>query len=413
LRVETENPPSTGTRAAIAVFLAAVTVVATLSVLSNRMRPRWDSVYYLDMATSGLAGNHHLVAPFAYRPIAPLTIGAIARTLHMDPVTTFRAGAHVAALALLLVAYYFMRRFGASEFAAGLGTLAIALNFVMIRYPLFNGTMLDIYAYPFVLLGFWGVLRRRFYPVLLLCAVGLFLKEFMLLPLLAQAGVLVLETPRKRWLSLWLPLGLTGMVIAVCFIAPRAVIPVVDSFQDIDPHIPGSLRRLITHPLSWRRWFNIVYSYLAFWLPCALLMTRDRWQMVRRRLAPYSRAIGCFAVFHLLLVLYGGTNIFVFTSYSLPVELLVLVVLLDQGAPQLWELILVFAVLVIFNRIGAHIPVFEEGWDNHLDFYGGYSSEIRLRSVLRFAEVLAYVGAFQILRRALAARLGPRVRLVQ
>ena len=402
-------------RALLSVFLAAVSLVAALSVLTNRMPARWDVVYYLDMATNGLAGNHRLATPFAYRPVVPLTIFAISHALHTDPETTFHAATHVVAVILLVLAFCWTRSFGGSELAAWCGMLALGLNFEIVRYPLFMGAMLDVYGYLFVLLAFWGVLRRRFYPVLLLCAAGLFLKEFMIVPLLAQAAVLLWETPRERWRSLWLPLGLTAFAIAFYVVLTRAAIPVVESLQHIDPHRPETLLFLITHPLSPKRWFNIVYSFLSFWLPCLLLMTRVRWQMVRQHLAPYGRAIGCFAFFQLLLVMYGGNNIHIFVGYSLPIELLVIAVLVDRGAPRVWELILVFAVLVVFNRVGAHIPTYEEGgWDDLTDFYGGYGIEIRLRSVFRFAEIWAYFGVFNLLRRlASRASWGPRAGLVQ
>ena len=391
--------PDRQTRVLLSVFLAAVSLVAALSALTNRMPARWDVAYYLDMARNGLAGNHRLATPFAYRPVVPLTIFAISRALHTDPETTFHAATHVIAVILLVLMFYWTRSFGGSERAAWCGMLALGLNFVVIRYHLFTGAMIDIYAFVIVLLAFWGVLRRRFYPVLLLCAAGLFLKEFMIVPLLAQAAVLVRETPRERWRSLLLPLGLSAFAIAFYVILTRATIHVVESFDHIDIHRPETLRFLITHPLSPKRWFNIVYSYLSFWLPCLLLMTRVRWQLVRKHLAPYGPAIWFFAFFQLLLLMYGGNNIFIFVGYSLPIELLVIAVLVDRGRPQRWELLLVFAVLVIFNRIGAHIPTYDEGdWEGLLDFYGGWGTEIRLRSLLRFVEICGYAGGFNLLR---------------
>src|SRR5450759_2565876 len=231
----TATAPAGGRKAKvfIALLLAAVSLVAALSVLTNRMPSRWDAWRYLDMASNGLVGNHHLATPFAYRPIVPLTIFAISRTLHSDPATTFHAATHVVAVILLVLAFYWTRSFGGSELAAWCGMLALGLNFEIVRYPLFMGAMLDVYGYLFVLLAFWGVLRRRFYPVLLLCAAGLFVKEFMIVPLLAQAGVLLWETPRQRWRSLWLPLGLTALAIAFYVVLTRAAIPVVESLQPV------------------------------------------------------------------------------------------------------------------------------------------------------------------------------------
>src|ERR1035441_5863810 len=105
-------------RVLLSVFLAAVSLVAALSVLTNRMVARWDAWYYLDMAKNGLAGSHRLAAPFAYRPVVPLTVGAIARMLHADPETTFHAATDVIAVILLVLAFYWTRSFGGSELAA-------------------------------------------------------------------------------------------------------------------------------------------------------------------------------------------------------------------------------------------------------------------------------------------------------
>ena len=405
--LETQNHPvrpagRSRTVVFLSVFLAAVALVAALSVLTNRMAARWDMWYYLDMATNGLRGNHHLATPFAFRPIVPLTIYAISHTLHTDPETTFHVATHIIAVVLLVLAFYWTRSFGASERAAWCGMLALGLNYVMVRYPLFTGTMIDIYAYVFTLIAAWFLFRRRFNVVLLLCAVGLFLKEFMVVPILTQAAVLLSETPRRRWLHLWLPLGLSALAIAFYVGFTRATIPVYESFDHIDPHHPETLKFFYTHPLNPKRWFNIIYSYLSLWLPCLLLMTRARWQMVREQLAPYGRMIAFFALFQLVLLMYGGNNLFIFVGYSLPILLLVMYALIDRGHPPAWELILVFVVLVIFNRIGAHIPTYDEGrWDDFNDFYGGFGVEVRLRSILRFVEIWAYFAAFQILRRVI------------
>src|ERR1035437_8619386 len=118
--------------------------------------------------------------------------------------------------------------------------------------------------------------------------------------------------------------------------------------------------------------------------------------------------------FRRTLTMYGGNDIYLFVGYTLPILLLVMAVLVDRGTPRPWELILVFAVLILFNRIGAHIPTYEEDGDGLLDFYGGYGTEVRLRSVLRFAEIWAYVGVFNLLRMVTSrTRPVPRAGLVQ
>jgi hypothetical protein len=400
-----ENRPFPPSRARqvgvfVSVLLVAVALVGALSVLTNRMPARWDEVFYIDMAKNGFSNNPRLTTPFAYRAAIPLVVGTVSRLLHTDPEATFHAAAHVAGVLILVLAYYWTRAFGGSELAGWCGVFALGLNYEVVRYPLFNGGMLDIYGYLFVLMATWGVLRKKFYPVLIFCAMGLFVKEFLIVPLLAQAAVLVVETPRERWRSLIVPLGLTGFAIAFYLVFTRTMIHVSDSLQHIDPQRPETLRYLLTHPISPLRWFNIIYSTLSFWLPVVLLMTRERWQVVRETLRPYRRIITAFALFQLLLIMYGGNNISIFVGYSLGIELLVLLTLVDRGHARAWELVLIFAILVVFNRIGAHIPTYEEGrWDDLLDFYGAFGTEIRARSVLRFFEIWAYVGAFYVIRR--------------
>src|SRR5260370_19238288 len=124
-KMESTHPPASQAKSFLAVLLAAVALVAALSLLTNRMAARWDMKYYLDMATNGIAGNHHLATPFAYRPVVPLTIYAISHTLHTDPEATFHVATHVIAVVLLVLAFYFTRSFGGSPLASWCGLLFI------------------------------------------------------------------------------------------------------------------------------------------------------------------------------------------------------------------------------------------------------------------------------------------------
>ena len=78
-------------------------------------------------------------------------------------------------------------------------TVAIvrALYFYIIKWNVFTGTLVDIYGYPLILLAFWALLKGRPYICLTACAVGLFFKEFLLLPLLTQAVFLVITEWRR------------------------------------------------------------------------------------------------------------------------------------------------------------------------------------------------------------------------
>lgn len=400
-----------------AALLIATLVVVIVDLLTNSMAPRWDMAYYVDMARNGIIGNHHLVAPFAYRPGAPGIVHAIARVLHVDAEVAFRVCGRVLSVGFLVACLYFARSIGASLGAATVCSLALALNFQIVKWTVFAGTMVDIYAYPLILLAFWLILRKRFYACLFVSAFGLFFKEFLVLPLLTQTATLVLKNRandqksedrgiRERWpAGLIRPLAITFLALLVCFVLPRLLIHVVSTFQDIDPiNQPSSLGRLYLYPASLRRDFNIAFAYLAWWLPTLVLIDPKRLRLLWDHLRPHRLICGIYLAFHFLLVMYGGTNLAIFATYSLPVQLIVLVILLDKGDVRLWEKILLVAVVVLFNRIWMQIPLPDVNVHAYLNFYGGYHMLVTKRSLFRMVELLTYVGGFWALR-ALISRI--------
>jgi hypothetical protein len=395
----------------IVVTVVAILIVTAISVLTNSMAPRWDMAYYVDMARNGLVGNQHLAAPFAYRPGAPAIIHAVARILGIDAGAVFRFCAHIMCVVFLVGSFYFVRALGASSGTAALAALALGLNFQILKWTLFAGTMVDIYAYPLILLAFWLMLKRRFYSCLLVSAIGLFFKEFLLLPLLTQAAALVVTKRAKheeneaasigeRWPTGWItPVSITLLALLICFVLPRLLIHVVKTFQDIDPlNQPSTLRRLYLYPASLRRDFNIVFAYLSWWLPTLVLLDRKRIPLIWNSLRPYRLICGLYLAFHFLLVMYGGTNLDIFATYSLPIQFMVLAVLLDNGAVQLWEKILMVSTVILFNRLWMQIPLPDLDLHRYLNFYGGFHMMVTRRSLFRMAELLAYVGCFWALR---------------
>jgi hypothetical protein len=390
------------------LLIGAALLVAAISLLTNRMAPKWDMECYLDMASNGVIGNKHLVAPFAYRPAAPLLIGAIAHLFHADPERTFRFCAHLACIVFVLCCFYFAKSMGSSDEAAALSALAPALYFNIVKWPLFAGEMVDIYAYPLILFAFWALVRKRFYLCLLISSIGLFFKEFMLVPLLAQAAFIVIRYRKTEGRKVFKFIALTALAILLCFVLPRLLIHVVQTFQDIDPiNQPSTLRRLYLYPLSRRRDFNIVFAYLAWWLPVLLLITRQRLAELWRRLADYRWICLLYVSFHFLLVMYGGTNLTIFVTYSLPVQILVLAAILDTGDVHLWEKAGMFVGLICFNRLWMLIPAPQLQPEKYLEFYGGYHMLVTARSFARMAELLSWILAFWAIR-ALLTRLSQR-----
>jgi hypothetical protein len=387
--------------AIISLFLLAISIfiLASLAVLTNRMALEWDMSYYLDMARNGLVGNRNLAAPFAYRFAAPLLVGAIAHTLGADTELTFRICCALACILFILSSFYFAKSFGATDKAAILASVLPALYFYIIKWAIFSGTMVDIFAYPVLLLAFWALLRDKFYLCLVVSAVGLFFKEFLLLPLLTQAAVLVIGGRRAGWRKLSIPLLLTAFVLLTCFLFPRMLIHVARTFQDIDPiNDRSSLRRLILYPLSRKHDFNILFAYMACWLPILLLLTKDRCRLVWGRLRKYRVALGVYMALHFCLAMYGGTNLDIYPTYCLPMQIMVLVLILDNCRIPNWEWVLAMALVIVFNRLWMQVPLPQDSMDKYLDFYGGYYMRVTAESLLRMGELLTYILGFWIIR---------------
>ncbi len=383
----------------LAAAAIAVGVVIAVTLLTNHMASRWDMHYYLDMAVHGLRGNRGLAAPFAYRPGAPLLVGVLYRILHTNAEYTFRVCDAAMCVVFILSCFYFARSLRASFFASIFAAVTLALNFNVVKWTLFSGTMVDIYAYPFLLAAFAALLRKRFYLCLGICAVGLFFKEFLLVPIAVQTVILMMNGRLKGWKKSWKPLLLTAFTLLVCFVLPRLVIHVAETFQDIDPLNDGStIWRLLTYPLSRRHDFNILFAYLAGWLPVLLLLSQGRVQLLWRRLHAYRLVLALFMAFHFVLVMYGGMNIDIYITYCVPVQMMALMILLDEGSIQKWELFLVLAAVIAFNRIWMTVPLPENGMDAYLDFYGGFYMRVTTSSFFRMGEVFAYLLLFAGLR---------------
>ena len=381
---------------ALAIAIGVVTVVW---LFTNHMSPQWDMHYYLDMAAHGLLGNRNLAAPFAYRPAAPLIVGALSRVLPVNLELLFRACDALMCVVFILSSFYFARSVGANLRTAFFAGTVFALNFNVVKWTLFSGTMVDIYAYPILLAAFYALLRDKIYTCLGICAVGLFFKEFLLVPIGVQTVVLLVRSRQIGWKAVWKPLLLAAGIVLVCLVLPHLVIHVTRTFEDIDPvNDRSSVRRLISYPLSRRHDFNILFAYLAGWFPILALLSPHRAHIVWHRLSRYRLLITSFMAFHFLLVMYGGTNIDIYITYCLPIQILVLVVILRECNVRPWEVGLTLVAVVAFNRIWMHVPLPENGLDAYLDFYGGYYMRVTRSSFLRMGELLAYLLAIGLLR---------------
>jgi len=97
-----------------------------------------------------------------------------------------------------------------------------------------------------------------------------------------------------------------------------------------------------------------------------MLLTRKRCEIVLEQLQPYSLYVLTYLAFHFALVMYGGTNLAIFVTYALPVQIMVFVILLDRGNVRHWELLLVWLAVFVFNRLWMSVPLPEDDLERYL-----------------------------------------------
>ena len=386
----------------LVVLAVAAGMVAILSATTNEMASQWDMAAYRDMAANGLIGNKGLVGPYAYRPAAPFIIGAISRRTGLSIADAFRLSVRLASVALIVLCFLFARRLGVKPgYALWIAVVLVGLN-RDVKWSIFAVSMVDIYAYPILLLAFWALWEGRLWLALAIAAPGLLFKEFLLAPLLTVAGLWTYDY-WGNWRRIALLLAPVGACLIVFFLLPRALIhvqidigPYADGHhQPISPIHPRTLLLLIRYPLNPRWWIGIVFAYVwIIWLPIIMLLDRARLAALWMRLAPNAPMLVMFSALHFLLLAYGGVNTLVFMGYSLPVAIVVMAYLLEDGRPHWLELVLITVCVALFNRDFSPIPLPEVD----LDRYNRYFEPL---SLLRFSELLACIAGAVLLRRLL------------
>ena len=387
-------------RQCLHAFLIATALVSLIAACTNSMRPQWDGLHYVDMADSGIIGNPNLVAPFAYRLGMPILARLLATLLGVSTEDGFRIVGWIAALALLMSIFTLARLFTTDYRQAIIAMILLGLSFVHLKFPLFFYSMVDIAAYPFMVFAFWALITNRCLLCLLLSSIGLLFKEFLVVPLillLLDLGYEFSRTKSKR--TLWQLCAAIG-VGAIVILLPRLCIPISKATQLVDPlNDLSTLRNLWRTPLNGRRILNIAYAMVSYWLPTLLLLTRARlnvlWADLRRL---NMRAIcGIYLFLVLLATMYGGTNIYIFVSYSVAVQAVVLALLFRHGV-GVAEMIYVLLATLLYNKILLDIPTPDVDFDADLDFYGGWSSRVNTATLMRLLECGAFVAIGVLIR---------------
>ncbi len=380
------------------VLVAAVLIVGILRAITPEydVRPyKWDSFYYFDMAARGISGNDHLGAPFAYRVVTPWLASQLAGILRLPLEEGFRILAYAGGVAQLVLAFLLARSVSRSPAAAMVAALVAALSLFNVRFLLFDPYRPDVLGYPLFLAAALALVRGHLTACYLLAAGGLFVREFMIIPLLALLDQVWRTSPEKRVLPIGVWAWLAGLAVVAGLWLPRQLIPVIVNVGD--PALPESLRTLLLSPLSLWRDVNMAYTVAAYFLPTLALASVSRLAGAWRELAPYRRIILVYTILVLILAMYGGTDLPRFMAYLVVPQTLLLVGILRQGVHPL-EVSLTLVLTAMFNRVFVVFLPSTPSIEFFLDFYSGYADRVNLATLFRGGELIGYLLLVRLVR---------------
>jgi hypothetical protein len=372
--------------------LIAILLVCMIAARTNSMPPRYEALQYVDMARSGVVGNPNVIAPMAYRPGMPFASRVVANVLSVSIENGFRIVGWLSSISFLMCVFTLARCFTVDYRHALVSMVILGLSATHIKFPLFFYTLVDVSAYPLIVISFWALITRRSALCLLISCIGVLFKEFLAIPLflviLHLGWIFWHGRSRRNAVHFVVALGI-GMGVVLL---PRLCIPVSATGQFVDPlNDLRTLRNVLTAPLDQARLFNIMYAAAGYWLPTVLLLTRSRFNKMWADLRGFNlRVMSIYLFLVLLLTMYGGGNILIYVSYSIAVQAVVLALCFRYGV-GIAEGIYVVVVMLLYNKIMLHIPLPTDGFDAYVDFYGGYASRVTLPTLMRAIEMGAYV----------------------
>lgn len=384
-------------------FIIAVAFVTLIALRTNTMKPQSDGREYIEMGRYGVFTNPNLIAPFAYRPGMPYLGAAMSAIFSVDIKMGFRIAGWLSMVAMLMGIYTLSRVFISDWRKALLPMLLLGLSFYHIKFPLFFYSLVDVGAYPLILFSTWAFITRRYTLCLILTTIGVFFKEFLAIPMLllmVQVGINYFKSKNRSDLYRFI---ITVAVGLSAILLPRLLIPVKSTEQFVDPlNDLSTLTNLVTAPFDEMRVFNIFFSLIAYWLPVLLLLTSARGIKVLNELKARGLLLWllAFLVLDLTLTVYGGTNIPIFISYMLPLQVIVLSLLINEG-PGVAEWVFAFVVMLMFNKILFLIPDPTVDIELYIAYYGGWSNRVDMRTLVRLANAGFFIALAAVIRYAL------------
>ncbi len=313
--------------------------------------PTYDAARTLEIAQNGLVNNPNLWAPWAYRPLTPLLARALADVFARPVEFGFAVVTVAGMLAQLVLVYALARHFRASFRAGLLAMAAVALSYYHLRFSLADIYRPDQLGYPLILLAMLLLFREQRVWCILICAFGLLVREFLIIPAVILGLQLLCIALRQRSAAALVALVGLLLVVGATLWLPRALIPVADTAQRFDPQhrtismVYDSMVMLSNMPRN----LEFLAALVGYGLPVLLLATGGRLRHLWTQLAGYRWILGLYILLAVALSLVGGSGMNRYITYMVVPLVLVLALWLDD-VPD-WEAWVWLALIALANRL--------------------------------------------------------------
>ena len=390
----------------VAAALVSLLLVVAVSFTTSPTPPSADSINYVNVAEQGLWNNPDLAAPFAYRFGTPLIVHAMSFLLSLSILASFRLVVFLSVWGLCVLAYLLARSAGGPIGSGLVITAVAAFSFFNVKFPLAVPTMVDAEGFLLFALAVWLLVTKRYGLALLTSCVGLFFKEFLLIP----GALLIFEKAREYWKSraasplIWILA--TVLLVGSCFVVPRILIGVSTGYganlkwifpaQDHFGYFEN-LRYFLSGSPNIGRIVNLVFSLASYWFPFLLLATPERVKMLSEEMGSLRWLIILLVLLVLVFALFGGTNIMIFVAYTLPALVIALAFLLRLEVHWI-ELVAMLAAMFLFNRISTFTGGMGMTSEDIVQFYGGWWTKLDVQTVLRTVELGCYLAGVAVVR---------------
>ena len=365
-------------------LVSSIALVILVDMLTNGATEKYlfDSNIYLGIAERGFE-TELLISPFIYRYATPLLAKILHQSIGISIYKSFKLITYFGGISQLLGIYLIVHYLTHSKRSAYVGMLAVAFSMYNLKYLLFDVYRADALAYAVILLCTWFVFKKQFYPLLLITILGLQMREFVAIPLLAYIVTKIQQEGIRKSLREVI-ISISGLFVAIAL--PRLLIPVVANEQTVQISLAG-IQDLIYLLSLWQRDVNLLFVCFAYFLPAIILYRRVHVKTMQHELGTEKGVyISCYVAFVFLLTLVGGTDMERFASYFfLPMAVFVGFLIKKQS---LIGVTVVLSIQFIFNRIWLPFPIWN--YDLFANFYGGWSNIINTATIWRYAEVLTF-----------------------